>query len=669
MPTSSRQCANALRILAIDAIYKANSGHPGAPLGMADMAEVLWRKHLKHNPSNPEWPDRDRFVLSNGHGSMLLYGLLHLTGYDLSMEELRNFRQWGSKTPGHPERDLCPGVEMTTGPLGQGLAAAVGMALAERMMATEFNTRERVVVDHRTYVFCGDGCLMEGVSHEACSLAGTWGLGKLIVLYDANGITIDGDIDGWYDEDVAGRFAAYHWQVLGPVDGHDAEAVSRAIDEAKADLTRPSLIICRTHIGFGSPLAGSAACHGSPLSGEQIKATRENLDWPWPPFEVPDDVRAAWDAREAGKAAEAAWQAVFSDYGRLFPEKAEAFRRHVSGNLPRDWPAIADAIVRGALASGKDMATRKASQWVLERIVPALPELMGGSADLTGSVGTAVGTSRTIDPKAGTGNHIHYGVREFGMCAIMMGLALHGGFIPYGGTFLSFSDQGRNALRLAALMGLRCIWLFSHDSIGVGEDGPTHQPVEQLAGLRAIPNLDVWRPCDLVETAVAWRRALEAENMPSVLSLSRQTLPHFLHTPEQVEEIARGGYVLLDCEGEPEIILMATGSEVHLVTEVWKRLTAMGRRARVLSLPCLERFEAQDDAYRQAILPDSVRTRLAVEAGHPDIWHKYVGLDGAVIGMTRFGASAPARVLEERFSFTVEAVLSAALDLLHGRDG
>jgi transketolase len=558
---------------------------------------------------------------------------------------------------------------MTTGPLGLGLASAVGMALAERLLAKEFNTPDFTVVDHRTYVFCGDGCLMEGISHEACSLAGVWRLGKLTVLYDANGISIDGDVAGWYDEDVIGRFTAYRWQVLGPIDGHDPAAVTRALNEAEEDPDRPCLIVCKTCIGYGSPLAGTSACHGSPLNEEQVQATRMNLEWPWPAFVIPDEVRTAWDARSQGKRAEDAWRQTFEAYAKAHPGKAAEFSRRMRGDLPQDWPALADRIGQEAAATDKAMATRKASQWALERLVPALPELLGGSADLTGSVGTAARSSRPLDLTAGTGNYIHYGVREFGMSAAMIGFALHGGFIPYGGTFLSFSDQAKNALRLAALMGVRCIWAFSHDSIGVGEDGPTHQPVEQLMGLRSIPNLAVWRPCDLDETAVAWQCSLEAPSMPSVLSLSRQSLPHVSRTPQQFRDIARGGYVLRDCEGVPEIVLMATGSEVPLAIGAGERLTSIGHRVRVLSLPCPERFDAQDEAYRRSVLPDAVRTRLAIEAGYPGYWHRYVGLDGRVLGMDRFGASGPASVLSEHFSFTIEAVLAAALDLLRKRSG
>ncbi len=662
MPTR-RQCANALRILAVDAIEKARSGHPGAPLGMADMAEALWRHVLRHNPANPRWPDRDRFVLSNGHASMLLYGLLHLSGYDLPLEEIENFRQWGSKAAGHPEYDLDMGVEMTTGPLGQGLASAVGMALAERLLAARYNTPEHAVVDHRTYAFAGDGCLMEGVSYEACSLAGTWGLGRLIVFYDANGISIDGKVDGWFTENVAGRFTACGWQVLGPLDGHDAAALDAALAAAHADEGRPSLIICRTHIGYGSPKADSAACHGSPLGAEGVAAVRQALQWTEPPFVIPQDIRAAWDAHERGQALEAAWQSKFEAYRAAHPGLAAEFERRVRGELPADWADTARRLVEEALNAREDLATRVASRKTLETLVSRLPELLGGSADLTGSVGTLTAASTRLNPPALTGNYISYGVREFGMSAIMNGLALHGGFIPYAGTFLSFADQAKNALRLAALMGVRAVWVFTHDSIGVGEDGPTHQPVEQLNMLRATPGLHVWRPCDTVETAVAWRSALESP-CPSVLSLSRQTLPFCPRDAEQVAAIARGGYVLRHCAGTPELILLATGSEVGLALAAATQLEAEGRRVRVVSLPCAELFDAQDADYKESVLPRAVRARIAIEAAAVDWWRKYVGLDGAVLGMERFGASAPGKVVFERLGFTVPHVLRLAQSLL-----
>ena len=661
---SRRDCANAIRALAIDAIEKARSGHPGAPLGMADMAEALWRHGFRHNPADPAWPDRDRFVLSNGHASMLLYAVLHLTGYDLPMEEIRNFRQWGSCTPGHPERGLTPGVEMTTGPLGQGIASAVGMALAEAMLAARFNTAEHTLVDHRTYAFCGEGCLMEGVSHEACALAAAWALGKLTVLFDANGVSIDGKVDAWFCEDVGQRFAAYGWQVIGPVDGHDGAALDAALAEARADAERPALIICRTHIGFGSPKQDSSASHGAPLGEEAAEATRRALGWTAAPFEIPDDIRAAWDARAQGQALEDAWNATFAAYGAAHPELAAEFRRRMAGELPADWPQIVRRLMAAAAAGDKAEATRGASRKALEVLVPAVPELVGGSADLSGSVGTQTAASAPLDTASYRGNYLYYGVREFGMGAIMNGLAIHGGFIPYAGTFMAFSDQARNALRLSAIMGLRVVWVLTHDSIGVGEDGATHQPVEQIPTLRMIPNLHVWRPCDDVETAVAWRSALENAATPTCLALSRQKLPQLSRGDAQVAAIARGGYVLRECAGDPELILMATGSETALAVEAAVALGARGRRVRVVSLPCAEIFDAQDEAWRESVLPSAVRRRLAVEAAAPSWWRKYVGLDGEIIGMEGFGVSAPGAVLFERFGFTAENVAARALALL-----
>lgn len=661
---SRRDCANAIRALAIDAIEKARSGHPGAPLGMADMAEALWRHGFRHNPADPAWPDRDRFVLSNGHASMLLYAVLHLTGYDLPMEEIKNFRQWGSRTPGHPERGLTPGVEMTTGPLGQGISSAVGMALAEALLAARFNTAEHTVVDHRTYAFCGEGCLMEGVSHEACALAAAWALGKLTVLFDANGVSIDGKVDAWFCEDVGQRFAAYGWQVIGPVDGHDGAALDAALAEARADTKRPALIICRTHIGFGSPKKDSSASHGAPLGEEAAEATRRALGWTAAPFEVPDDIRAAWDARARGQALEDAWNAAFAAYRAACPELAAEFRRRMAGELPADWPQIVSRLMAEAMAGDKAEATRVASRKALEVLAPAVPELLGGSADLSGSVGTQTAASVPLDTASYAGNYLYYGVREFGMGAIMNGLAIHGGFIPYAGTFMAFSDQARNALRLSAIMGLRVVWVLTHDSIGVGEDGPTHQPVEQLPTLRMIPNLHVWRPCDDVETAVAWRSALENAATPTCLALSRQKLPQLARDDAQVAAIARGGYVLRDCAGEPELILMATGSETALAVEAAVSLGARGRRVRVVSLPCAEIFDAQDEAWRESVLPSAVRRRLAVEAAAPAWWRKYVGLDGEIIGMEGFGVSAPGAVLFERFGFTADSVTARALALL-----
>ncbi len=663
MPTR-RQCANAIRALAIDAIEKSKSGHPGAPLGMADMAEALWRHGFKHNPANPRWHDRDRFVLSNGHASMLLYAVLHLTGYDLGMDDIRNFRQLGSLTPGHPEFGVTPGVDMTTGPLGQGISSAVGMALAERLLAAEFNRPGHTVVDHHTYVFLGDGCLMEGVSHEACSLAGVWKLGKLIALYDSNGISIDGKIDGWFSEDVAKRFEACGWQVVGPIDGHDADALDKALAEARADETRPSLIICRTHIGFGSEKVDSASCHGSPLGESAAAAAKKELGWDAPAFTVPADIAGAWNAREAGAAAEARWRDAMDAYRAAYPDLAAALERRLAGELPADWNAIATRMIQSAREAGEDIASRVASKKALENLVPALPELMGGSADLSGSVGTKTAASVLFDPETGKGNYLAYGVREFGMSAVMNGLALHGGFIPYAGTFMVFSDYAKNALRLAALMGVRAVWVFTHDSIGVGEDGPTHQPVEQVPGLRLMPGMDVWRPCDTVETAVAWKCALESAHRPSCLSLSRQNLPFVRRNDAQVEAAARGGYVLRDCQGAPELILMATGSEMGVTLEAAEQLRLKGRKVRVVSMPCCERFDAQDKSYRDSVLTPGVRARVAVEAAAADYWRKYVGLDGAVVGMESFGASAPGKVLAEKFGFTVEHVVAVAEELL-----
>lgn len=659
MPTR-RQCANAIRVLAMDAIEKAQSGHPGAPLGMADMAEALWRHVLKHNPANPHWFDRDRFVLSNGHASMLLYALLHLTGYGLTMDEVRNFRQWGTRTPGHPERNPDLGIEMTTGPLGQGIASAVGMALAERMLAARFNTSEYSIVDHRTWVFLGDGCLMEGVCHEACSLAGTWRLGKLNALYDANGISIDGKVDNWFTEDVAARFRAYGWQVIGPVDGHDYAALDAALAEAKKDTIHPGLIICRTHIGFASPQADSAACHGAPLGKENIAATRKALGWCDPPFTIPEDILVAWDARVQGQAAEDAWQNVFDAYAAAYPDKAAEFSRRMRGDLPEDWADITKVMLDDAVSAGENIATRVASRKALECLVSHLPELVGGAADLTGSVGTCTSASTPLDVAAYTGNYVYYGVREFAMSAVMNGLALHGGFIPYAGTFLSFADQAKNALRLAALMHIRAVWVMTHDSIGVGEDGPTHQPVEQLGMLRLTPDIHVWRPCDGVETAVAWRCALESATAPTVLSLSRQKTVFCARNPQQIRDIARGGYILHACEGTPDIILIATGSEVGLALEAAEALTQQGRKARVVSMPCTSVFDAQDAAWREHVLPSAVRVRMAIEASAADWWRKYVGLDGEVLGMVGFGASAPGKVVFEKFGFTVTHVLELA---------
>ena len=663
MPTR-RECANALRVLAMDAVEKAKSGHPGAPMGMADMAEALWRHAFTHNPANPAWVNRDRFVLSNGHASTLLYGLLHLTGYDLSMDDIMQFRQLGSKTPGHPEYGVTPGVEVTTGPLGQGISNAVGMALAERHLAATFNRPGHTIVDHYTWAFLGDGCMMEGISHEACSLAGTLGLGKLIALYDANGISIDGKVEGWFNEDTAVRFTAYGWHIQY-VDGHDSEVLDKAIAAAKAETTRPSLIICRTHIAFGSPAKmDSNKSHGSPLGAEEIAATRKALGWAAEAFSIPADIKEAWDARKAGAAAEAAWNKDFAAYKAAFPDLAAEFTRRMAGELPQSWSAGIAACIDKAAQEGASIATRVASKNVLEAVRPLLPELIGGSADLSGSVGTMTSQSRVLDKAHYDGDYINYGVREFGMSAMMNGMALHGGVIPYAGTFLMFGDYAKNAIRMAALMELRVVWVLTHDSIGVGEDGPTHQPVEQLAGLRTTPQLHVWRPCDTVETAVAWQSALESKKRPTCLSLSRQNLPFMQRDAAQTAAIARGGYVLRDCQGTPEVILIGTGSEVGLCEQAAQALTAKGKKVRVVSMPCTQIFDAQDAAYKESVLPKAVRARVAVEAASTDFWYKYVGLDGAVVGMTTFGASAPGAVLAQHFGLTAEAVVAAASNLL-----
>ena len=662
---SRRELANAIRVLSMDAVQKAKSGHPGAPMGMADIAEVLWRDFLVHNPANPRWFNRDRFVLSNGHGSMLLYALLHLSGYDLSMEDIKHFRQLHSKTPGHPEYGYTPGVETTTGPLGQGITNAVGMALAEKVLAGQFNREGHRIVDHYTYVFLGDGCLMEGVSHEACSLAGTLGLGKLIAFWDDNGISIDGHVEGWFTDDTPKRFEAYGWHVVRDVDGHDPEAVRKAILEARSVNDRPSLICCKTVIGYGAPnLCGSHDCHGAPLGEEEVAATRENLGWQHPPFEIPDEIYAAWDAREKGRDAEARWQEAFERYRAAYPELAAELERRMRGELPAGWEEHARAFIARVAEKGEKVATRKASQNAIAGYAPALPELLGGSADLTGSNLTNWPQCRAVSRTVADGNYLHYGVREFGMAAIMNGVALHGGFIPFGGTFLVFSDYCRNAVRMAALMKVRSIFVFTHDSIGLGEDGPTHQPVEHVASLRLIPNMHVWRPCDAVETAVAWKAAIERRDGPTSLVLTRQGVPHQERTPEQLEAIARGGYVLLDCEGGPEALILATGSEVALAVEAARRLQGEGARVRVVSLPCLEVFEAQEEAWREAVLPPAVKARVAVEAGVTGCWHRLVGERGRVIGLDRFGESAPGPQLFEHFGFTVDNVVQAVREVL-----
>ncbi len=665
MPTR-RELANVIRVLSMDAVQQANSGHPGAPMGMADFAEVLWHDFLKHNPANPHWWDRDRFVLSNGHASMLLYSLLHLTGYPLSMAEIRNFRQLGSLTAGHPEHDLDIGIETTTGPLGQGLANAVGMALAEKILAAHFNRPELPIVDHHTWVFVGDGCLMEGVSHEACSLAGTLRLGKLIVLYDDNGISIDGKVAGWFADDTPKRFEAYGWQVQS-VDGHDADAVAQALQRAKDETTRPSLICCKTVIGWGAPTkAGTKATHGEPLGAEEVAATKARFGWTAPPFVVPDELRAAWDHTAAGRAAEASWQELYGRYRSAYPELAAQFERRMAGQLPADWAQTRQAALGAAQAISSPQATRVSSQLVLNSIGVALPELLGGSADLSGSNNTLQKSSRAIEPGDDSGNYIHYGVREFGMTAAMNGLALHGGLIPYGGTFLTFSDYARNAVRMAALMHQRVLLVYTHDSIGLGEDGPTHQPIEHLNSLRLIPNLKLWRPADAVECAIAWSEAIELQSSPSALIFSRQALPQLARTPAALAAIRRGGYVLLDCDGVPECIVLATGSEVAIAQEGVKAATAAGKRVRLVSMPCTEYFDAQDAAYRESVLPAATRARVAIEAGSTGLWWRYVGLAGRVIGLDHYGASAKAPELYQKFGITAAAVQQAILDSISG---
>ncbi len=655
--------ANAIRALAMDAVQQANSGHPGMPMGMADIAEALWRHHLRHNPANPDWPDRDRFVLSNGHGSILLYGLLHLTGYDLGIEDLKRFRQLHSRTPGHPERGYTPGVETTTGPLGQGLANAVGMALAERLLAEEFNRPGLPIVDHRTWVFLGDGCLMEGISHEACSLAGTWNLGKLTAFWDDNGISIDGHVEGWFTDDTPARFEAYGWQVIGGVDGHDAASLDAAIAQAKAQTEKPTLICCKTVIGKGSPnKAGTHDSHGAPLGAAVIVATRAALGWAHPPFEVPEGVRNSWDATAQGAAQEAQWRATFARYAASHPALAFEFERRMRGELPQGFAAQAGAALWSIVAKTESVASRKASQNSIEELAAVLPELLGGSADLTGSNLTQWKHAHSVSPEAG-GNYVHYGVREFGMAAILNGVALHGGFRAFGGTFLMFSDYARNALRMAALMKLPVVHVFTHDSIGLGEDGPTHQPVEQAAALRLVPNMDVWRPCDAVETFVAWRAALEHRSTPTALVLSRQNLPYQQRDAQTVAEVARGGYTLAREQGPLRVVLIATGSEVSLAMAARDKLQARGQGARVVSLPSTFTFDRQGADYRDTVLPRGV-PRVAVEAGVTDYWRKYVGLEGAVVGLDTFGESGPAAQLYKHFGITAEAVEAAALSVI-----
>jgi len=662
--SSRKELANAIRALSMDAVQKAKSGHPGAPMGMADIAEVLWRDFLNHNPTNPLWADRDRFVLSNGHGSMLIYSLLHLSGYDLPVAELANFRQLHSKTPGHPEFGYTAGVETTTGPLGQGIANAVGMAIAERTLAAQFNRPGHNVVDHHTYVFMGDGCMMEGISHEVCSLASTLKLGKLVAFYDDNGISIDGHIDGWFTDDTAQRFEAYGWHVVRGVDGHDAEAIRKAVEEAKAVSDKPSLLMCKTVIGFGSPnKAGTHDSHGAPLGEDEIALTRKQLGWNYAPFEIPQDIYAQWDAKEAGQAKEAAWNEKFAAYAKAHPELALEFQRRVKNELPENWQAESQKFIEQLQANPAKIASRKASQNALEAFGKLLPEYLGGSADLAPSNLTMWSGSKPINEDA-AGNYIHYGVREFGMTAIANGITLHGGFLPYTATFLMFVEYARNAARMAALMKIRQVMVYTHDSIGLGEDGPTHQPVEQLASLRVTPNMSVWRPCDQVESAVAWKYAIERHDGPTALIFSRQNLAQQDRDAEQLANVARGAYILKDCAGTPDVILIATGSEVELAVSAYEKLTAEGHKARVVSMPSTDAFDKQDATYREAVLPKAVSARVAIEAGIADYWYKYTGLNGAVVGMTTFGESAPAEKLFEIFGFTVDNVVARAKELL-----
>ncbi|WP_447867373.1 transketolase [Rahnella bonaserana] len=661
---SRRELANAIRALSMDAVQKANSGHPGAPMGMADIAEVLWRDYMNHNPTNPKWADRDRFLMSNGHGSMLQYSLLHLTGYDLPMSELENFRQLHSKTPGHPEYGYTPGVETTTGPLGQGVANAVGFAIAERTLGAQFNRENHEIVNHHTYVFLGDGCMMEGISHEACSLAATLKLGKLTAFYDDNGISIDGHVEGWFTDDTAKRFEAYGWHVIRGIDGQNSDAIKAAIEESHQVTDRPSLLMCKTVIGFGSPnKAGSHEAHGAALGADEVAATRKALGWNYPAFEIPQDIYDAWDAKEAGKAKEKAWNDKFAAYAKAYPELAAEFDRRVNGKLPAEWETKAQAFIEGLQAKPANIASRKASQNTLEEFGKILPEFLGGSADLAPSNLTMWSGSKSLIEDL-AGNYIHYGVREFGMTAISNGLALHGGFLPYSATFLMFVEYARNAVRLAALMKIRNVFVYTHDSIGLGEDGPTHQPVEQMASLRVTPNMSLWRPADQVESAVAWKYAIERNDGPVALIFSRQNLTQQPRTPEQLANVARGGYVLKDSEGTPEVILIATGSEVGITVEAADKLAAAGTKVRVVSLPSTDVFDKQDEAYRESVLPKAVTARVAVEAGIADYWYKYVGLNGAIVGMTTFGESAPAEQLFKEFGFTVDNVVAKAQALL-----
>ena len=661
---SRRELANAIRALSMDAVQQAKSGHPGAPMGMADIAQVLWGDFLSHNPNNPDWANRDRFVLSNGHGSMLLYSLLHLSGYDLPIEELKQFRQLHSKTPGHPEYGYAPGVETTTGPLGQGISNAVGMALAEKVLAAQFNRDGHDIVDHYTYAFLGDGCLMEGISHETSSLAGTLGLGKLIAFWDDNGISIDGEVEGWFTDNTPERFRAYGWQGIEDIDGHDAEQVATAIKTARENTSQPTLICARTVIGFGAPnKQGTESCHGAPLGDDEIASTREALNWPHPAFEVPEDIYSGWSAKDAGQKAESEWNAKFDAYAKAYPELAAEFKRRVAGELPDTFVADADKIIADLQANPDNIASRKASQNALNAFGPLLPELLGGSADLAGSNLTIWSGSKGVEKDDASGNYVYYGVREFGMSAMMNGITLHGGFKAYGATFLMFMEYARNAVRMAALMKQPVIFVYTHDSIGLGEDGPTHQPVEQVVALRATPNLDNWRPGDQVESAVSWKSAILRNDGPTTLIFTRQGMPQQSRTPEQVAAIEKGGYTLIDCDGKPELILIGTGSEVQLAVEAAEKLTAQGKQVRVVSMPCTDVFDRQDADYKESVLPSDVTKRVAVEALSKDSWHKYVGFNGAIVGMDTFGESAPAGDLFKHFNITTEAVVEAALSL------
>jgi len=664
--SARQELANAIRALSMDAVQQAKSGHPGAPMGMADIAQVLWTDYLKHNPSNPDWADRDRFVLSNGHGSMLLYSLLHLTGYDLSIEDIKNFRQLHAKTAGHPEYSYCPGIETTTGPLGQGIANAVGMAIAEKTLAAQFNKGAFNIVDHHTYSFLGDGCLMEGISHEACSLAGTMGLGKLVVFYDDNGISIDGEVEGWFTDDTPKRFESYGWQVIPNVDGHNPTEIIAAIEMAKTNTESPTLICCKTIIGFGSPnKEGKEDCHGAPLGEEEIKLTREKLGWKHGAFEIPDEVYAGWDGKEKGADAEKRWNTLFDNYRTAHPELAAEFERRTAGTLPENWAADSAAYIEQLQEKGETIASRKASQNALNAFGPLLPELLGGSADLAGSNLTLWSGSKGLTSKDASGNYVHWGVREFGMTAAMNGIALHGGFITYGATFLVFMEYARNAMRMAALMKQQNIQVYTHDSIGLGEDGPTHQPIEQIANLRMTPNMSLWRPGDAVESAVAWKAAIERADGPTSLIFSRQGLPHQARSAEQVANIAKGGYVLKAfADGAQDALIIATGSEVGLAMDSAAVLAEKGKNVSVVSMPSVDLFMAQDDAYKESVLPAAVRNRVAVEAGISDYWHKFVGLDGAIVGMETFGESAPAGELFKLFGFTVDNVVAKVEGLL-----